>query len=52
MTEWQEILVDRALIVTEGKDTILLDRLPSPVRLIVKNPRQIPLQSSTVERAP
>lgn len=53
MSAWTEIIVDRALIVMEGKDTILLDRLGSePVRLVVKNLREIPLQSPTLERAP
>jgi len=51
MTEWKEIIVDRALVVMEGRDTILLDRWPCPVRLLVKNLREVPLQNATSEQA-
>jgi len=36
--EWAAITAERVLYVDKGKETILCDRLPSPITLVLKNP--------------
>jgi hypothetical protein len=36
MSEWLTIECERALYVDRGRETVLCDRLPSPITLVVK----------------
>jgi hypothetical protein len=36
--EWVALTAERVLYVDKGKETILCDRLPSPITLVLKNP--------------
>jgi hypothetical protein len=36
MSKWVTLDCERALYVDRGRDTILCDRLPSPITLVVK----------------